>query len=181
MNITDIQNKTAVIHEYQSTFIVLKIEDQLLHFDFIDKQEFKLKKGSSGTFQYLDQHPLLLNYNEGSMQTFINSKPDSIDLFLEEFKITIEQILGGWMTWTNYITDNHINFTVDNFINNVKNGTGQLSRAPNSINEKIIAVCKKHNVDTISFGDELKRYSYNLITIGDNNFVIAKEFRFHAL
>lgn len=181
MNIRDLQNKIAVIQKYQSTFMVLNVEDKLLRFDCIQKQEFKITTGDGGTLLFLDQHPLLLDYNEGFKKTYINSRPDSIDLFLEEFKIAIEELLDGWRNWTRYVTNSSIRFSVDNFVNNVKNGTGQLSYAPCSINERILAVCRKYNVDTVSFGEDLKKEKYNLLTIGDNNYVIAKEFRFRSL
>ncbi len=177
MNITDIQNKTVQVDNYQATFLTLKIDNQLFRFDFIDKKEFNLKKGTRGQFSIYETHPLLIDYNENIVTTYINSKPDHFDNFVVDFENTINEITEGWRSWTNYVTDNNI-FTVDTFLNNIKSGTGKLMEAPFSITQKVIDICNKHNVATKTFGDELKRNNYKLIFIGDN-YVIAKEFRQH--
>jgi hypothetical protein len=66
----------------------------------------------------------------------------------------------------------------DIFLSNIKSGSGKLLEAPSSITQKIVGICKKHNVATKTFGDELKPNNYKLIFIADN-YVIAKEFRLH--
>ncbi len=178
MYITDIQNKTVQIENYQATFLTLKIDDQLFRFDLIDKKEFKLKKGTLGQFSIYETHPLLIDYNENIVTTYINSKPDNFDNFVADFEYSINEITEGWRNWTNYVTDRNINFTVDTFLSNVKSGTGKLMEAPFSITKKAIKVCDKHNVATKTFGNELKQDNFKLIFIADN-YVIAKEFRRH--
>jgi hypothetical protein len=44
VSITDIQNKTVQVDNYQATFLTLKIDDQLFRIDLIDKKKFNLKK-----------------------------------------------------------------------------------------------------------------------------------------
>lgn len=51
MNISDIQNKTVQVDNYQATFLTLKIDDLLFRFDLIDKKEFSLKNGTLGKFR----------------------------------------------------------------------------------------------------------------------------------
>ncbi len=178
MNITDIQNKTVQVDNYQATFLTLKIDDQLFRFDLIDKKEFNLKKGTRGQFNIYETHPLLIDYNENIVTTYINSKPDNFDNFVADFENAINEITEGWRNWTNYVQDRNINFTVDTFLNNVKNGTGKLLEAPFSITQKAIKACDKHNVVTKTFGSELKPDNLKLIIIADN-YVIAREFRQH--
>jgi len=178
VNITDIQNKTVQVDNYQATFLTLKIDDQLIRFDLINKKEFNLKKGTRGQFSIYEKHPLLIDYNENIITTYINSKPDHFDYFVAEFENAINEITEGWRDWTNYVTDSHINFTVDTFLNNVKSGTGKLLEAPFSITQKVIKVCDNHNVAVKTFGNELKQDNFKLILIA-NNYVIAKEFRPH--
>jgi hypothetical protein len=172
VNITDIQNKTVQVENYQATFLTLKIDDQLFRFDLIDKKEFNLKKGTQGHLKIFETHPLLIDYNENSLTTYINSKPDHFDNYLADFENAINEITKGWRNWTNYLLDRDI------FLNNVKSGTGKLLEAPISITQKVVDICNKHNVATKTFGDELKRNNYKLIFIADN-YVIAKEFRQH--
>ncbi len=178
MNISDIQNKTVQVYNYQATFLTLKIDDQLFRFDLIDKKEFHLKKGTLGQFSIYETHPLLIDYNENIVTTYINSKPDNFDNFVADFENAINEITEGWRNWTNYVSDRNINFTIDTFLSNVKSGTGILMEAPFSITQKAIKVCDKHNVATKTFGNELKQDNFKLIFIGDN-YVIAKEFRRH--
>ena len=178
MNITDIQNKTVQVDNYQATFLTLKIDDQLFRFDLIDKKEFNLKKGTRGQFSIYETHPLLIDYNENIVTTYINSKPDNFDNFVADFENAINEITEGWRNWTNYVKDRNINFTVDIFLNNVKTGMGKLMEAPFSITQKAIEVCNKHNVATKTFGSELKSDNLKLIIIADN-YVIAREFRQH--
>jgi len=169
VNITDIQNKTVQIDNYQATFLMLKIDEQLFRFDLIDKKEFNLKKGTRGQFSICETHPLLIDHNENIVTTYINSKPDNFDNFVADFENAINEITEGWRNWTNYVSDRNIKFTVETFLNNVKSGTGKLMEAPFSITQKAIKVCDNHNVVTKTFGNELKQ----------DNYVIAKEFRQH--
>lgn len=171
-----LQNKTVQVDNYQATFLTLKIDEQLFRFDFIGKKEFRLKKGDAGQFYYFEKHPLLIDYNEIIVTTYINSKPDHLERFMDDLKNAIEEITKGWRRWTNYLTDKNINFTFDQFLGNVKDGSGKLSEAPFTVNQEIIAVCNSHGVLTKSFESVLKPNNYKLILVGDN-YVIAKDFR----
>lgn len=172
MEITDLQNQIVQVENYQSTFITLKINNQLFRFDFFDKREFNLRKGTIGELQVFEDHPLLIDYNENILTTYINSKPDDFKDFIAEFENEINVLTKGWRSWRNYILE------LDIFFNNVKNGRGKLSEAPFSITERIIKICDKFNVKTKTFGNELIIYNYKLMVISDN-YVIAKEFRSH--
>lgn len=180
MNITDLQNKTVQVDNYQATFVTLKIDDQLFRFDLFDKKEFKLKKGKLGQFSIYEVHPLLIDYNENIVMTYINSKPDHFDNFVADFENVINEITKGWRSWINYVTDRSMNFTIDTFFKNIKNGRGRLMEAPFSITQKAIEVCDKHNVATKTFGNELKKDNFKIIFIADN-YVIAKEFIQHNI
>jgi len=180
VNIFDLQNEPVLIENYQSTFLILKHEHKIYRFDLIDKKEFSLKKGTSGQLSYFHEHPLLIDHNENVIMTYINSKPIFLESFVEDIKSAIDKICHGWRDWTNYVTDKRINFSYETFIENVNSGSGRLLEAPYSITQDVIDVCKKHNVATKTFNNELQKYDYKLVTIG-NNFVIAKEFRFSDL
>jgi hypothetical protein len=176
--IADIQNKTVQVDNYQTTFMTLEIDDQLFRFDLVDKKEFILKKGTRGQLKVYETHPLLIDHNENIVTTYINSKPDKVDNFVEDFKNAINEVTEGWRNWTKYIQDKNAGLTVDTFLNNVKDGTGKLLEAPFSITQKAIEICNNHKVATKTFGNELKQYNFKLIFIADN-YVIAKDFILH--
>ncbi len=176
VSISDFQHKTVQIDHYQATFLVLKVENQLFQFDFWDKKAFKLKKGTFETLYYWDNHPLLMDYNENWLTTYLNSKPEQVDDFINDFKNVIDEMTQGWRQWTHYIENKHIHFTVDTFVNNVKQGHGVLLNAPFSITQKVLTVCAKHHAATKTFGKEFQSDDFKLLLIG-NNYVIAKAFR----
>lgn len=178
MNIEGIQNRIVQVENYQATFLILELNDQLFRFDFIDKKEFNLKKGTRGPLRIYQTHPLLIDHNENIVTTYINSKPDNFISFIRDFENAINEITEGWRKWTNYVQDRNINFTVNIFLNNVKKGTGKLLEAPFSITQKVIEICNQYNVSVKTFGSELKLDNFKLILI-DDNYVIAREFRHH--
>jgi hypothetical protein len=155
MKIDDIKYKIVEVENYQATFLTLKIDGQLFRFDFIGKKEFNLKKGTIGQFDYFEKHPLLLDYNETIVTTYINSKPNFIDKFVDDFRFSIEEVTKGWRNWTNYVVDKKINFTFDTFLNNIKEGKGKLLEAPFTITQKAVEVCNRHDVSTTSFESEV--------------------------
>lgn len=75
MEIKELISKKVKIEDYQSTFVVVKVDEQFFRFDFLNKMEFRLKKGTIGQLKYFENHPLLIDYNENFIETFINSKP----------------------------------------------------------------------------------------------------------
>jgi hypothetical protein len=180
MDITDFQNKRVEIDHYQATYLVLKVENQLFRVDFSAKKAFHLKKGTFETFYYFENHPLLMDYNESWLATYINSKPEQVEDFITDFKNMIDEMTEGWRQWTHYVVDKKTRFTEDTFVDNVKHGRGKLFNAPFTITQKVLAVCAKHHVATKTFGNEFKSDAFKLILIGDN-YVIAKAFRIQTL
>ena len=177
MQIENLSNRNLKIEDYQSTFIVLNVDAEILRFDFIKKVEFRLNKGTVGKLKYFEKHPLLIDYNENFVETFINSKPENPEKIIEEIKITIEELTLGWRNWKDYVIDTRL-FKYETFVKNINDGSGRLLKAPFLITQSVIQVCEKHNVKTKSFGSELKTENYKLITI-ENDFVIAQEFKLH--
>jgi hypothetical protein len=179
VQIQDIQNRTVQVDTSQATFLKLKIEEQIVKFDFIDKREFYLKNGTTGLLQYFEEHPLLFDYNEIIVTTYLNSKLDDFDSFVADIKVAIDEKTLGWRNWKNYVEDKCINLTVEKFYDNLRSGSGKLLEAPLTITENVIKVCDRHKILTKSFRSEPKKTNYKLITI-DNNYVIAKEFKVHT-
>jgi len=175
MNIKELHNKNLQIENYQSNFLILNCDQKLYRFDIFGKQEFELKKGTIGEFKYFENHPLLINYSENIIVTFINSKPSDSQKFVEDLQNSVNEITKGWRDWKDYITDDSF-YTFETFLKNVNDGSGKLIAAPFSIIQNVLKVCEKHNVSVKAFDNQLKRENYELITIGQN-YVIAKEFK----
>jgi hypothetical protein len=178
VEIENLANRNVEIENYQSTFIVLNVDNQMLRFDFIKKVEFNLNKGTTGKLKYFENHPLLIDYNENFIETFINSKPENVDLFIDDIKSAIDSKTLGWRNWKDYFLERGF-FSFENFVKNIKEGSGKLLKAPFSITQNVIKVCDKHNVKTKSFENVLKKNNYILILI-ENDYVIAKEFKLNS-
>lgn len=176
VNITNFQPKMVQIDHSQTTFLVLKVENQCFQIDFLDKKAFKLKNGMLGRFEYFENHPLLMDYNENWLSTYINSKPENVECFINDFKHVINEMTEGWRHWTHYVANKRARFTEDTFVNNVKQGHGQLFNAPFNLTQKLLDLCAKHNISTKTFGKAFQSNDYKLILIGDN-YVIAKAFQ----
>ena len=176
MTIQNFVNKIVEIESFQTTYVILKAEGVAVRINFYDKKEFRLNKGTTERLQYFEKHPLLVNYNERFATTYINSKPKDFMKLSENIQSAINELTLGWRSWTDYVTNKAINFTLDTFENNLKNGNGKLIEAPLSITKKVVAICEQQKVLTKTFQIDLEAKSYKLITIG-NDFVIAKEFK----
>lgn len=177
MNIQELHNRNVQIDNYQSTFLSLKCDQKLYRFDIFGKQEFDLEKGAIAELEYFESHPLLINYSENVIVTFINSKPKDSEKFVEEIENAIDEITQGWRSWKDYITDENF-YTFETFLKNVNDGNGKLLAAPSSITQNVLKVCEKHNVAVKAFDNNLQTKCFKLITIG-RNYIIAKEFKYN--
>ena len=176
MSVEKLIGKSVLLTEYQTTFCILEADRRRHRINFFDKKEFKLQKGTVAHLEFFQIHPLLLNFNESINSTYINSPPANVDIFVEDIKNAICEATLGWRHWTNYIEIKSINFKEDNFLQNVRNGSGILANAPLSISRKIIEVCERHKVSTTTLGEESSTENFKLLIIG-NSYVIAREFK----
>ena len=169
-NLEELIGKEVQIHHSQTTYLVLKTAGQLYRFDLIGKKEFFLKRGTVDLLALTQTHPLLLNYNEVSVETFINSRPNNFEGFVADFETSITEILKGCRNWESYILQK------DTFLGNIKRGSGKLLQAPESVTQSVIAVCRKYDVRTKTFRSRHIPALNTLLSIG-NNYVIAEAFR----
>jgi hypothetical protein len=176
MDISEITNQIGEIENYQATFMTIKAGGQSIRIDFNDKRQFKLSKGTAGQIKYFEVHPLLLDYNEKFATIYINSKANDVEKVTNDIKDAIDSVTLGFRNWVTYVTDKRINFTLDTFLDNLKEGRGKLLEAPMSITNEVEAVCAKYGIATKYFEVNIEPFSYKLITI-DINYVIAKEFK----
>ncbi|KPH12593.1 endonuclease/exonuclease/phosphatase family protein [Chryseobacterium sp. ERMR1:04] len=173
IKIENFNKKKVEIEAFQSTFIILKIENKLFRFDFKNKKEAFLKQKDTGVLAFHEHHPLLVNHSENNLEVFISSKPENIEMFIEDIKNSIDEITKGWRNWKDYFEIN-IGITYDIFLQNIRQGSGIILKAPFSIVESIERICEKHNVKITYFGEK-KTTPHQLIMI-NNQFVIAEEF-----
>ncbi|WP_040998221.1 hypothetical protein [Chryseobacterium oranimense] len=174
IKIENYHNQTVEIEKFQSTYIILKIENKLVRIDFKNKKEAFLKQKETGELVFLEQHPLLINHNENNQEVFINSEPENAEMFVDDFKSSIDEITRGWRQWKNYIEiDTGINYEI--FLHNIKKGSGKIMKAPFSIVENIKKVCDKHQVKIKYFGEKTI-IPHQLLMI-NNQFIIAEKFK----
>ena len=156
---------------------MLECQQNIFRFDFVEKKEFDLTKGEEGKLEYFENHPLLIDYSENLITTFINSKPQNPKKLVCDLENAINEVTFGWRNWKNYLTEKNF-FTFETFQKNVDDGNGKLMLAPFSITQNVLKVCDNHNVSVKTFGNELKRENFKLIIIGES-YLIAKEFKLH--
>ena len=174
----DIIGKTVIVDSFQTTYINLAVNGKIIRFDFINKKEFKLKAKNQGVFTLHETHPLLLDYNEQWVSAYVNSKASDVERLIFDIHSAIDGITDGWRNWTTYITNTDINFNLENFQRNLKEGNGKLFEAPLSIANAIMKTCESHNILTKSFEMEILPEANKLMMIG-NDYVIAKDFKIH--
>lgn len=173
MLIEQFQNKTVEIEGFQTSFIVLKVENTVLRFYFKNKKESFIKHKQIGILTFHKQHPLLINHNESYCEMYINSKPENPDLFVKDLKNSIDEATEEWRHWKDYIK---INTGISElvFFQNIQKGSGKLLYAPFSIIEEIEKVCERHHIAFRSFGEKIRVHN-QLLMIHDQ-FVIAEDF-----
>lgn len=174
MKIETLQNKIVKIENSQSTFVILKNEENIFRFDLLDKREFYIKNGIQAELKYFEDHPLLIDYSENSITVFINSKPEKADEFITEIEKAVNEITLGWRNWKNYMNDGAF-FKYETFLKNIKDGNGKLIEAPFSIAQNVLKVCDKYKVSAKAINNQIHRKKYKLIMI-DDNYIIAKDF-----
>lgn len=178
INIKNFHNQIVEIKEFQTSYVILKIENKLLRFDFKKKKEAYLKQKEIGILGFYENHPLLINYNESFHEVFINSKLEDPEMFIEDIKNIINEMTEGWKDWKDYIEFNTgINYQT--FLQNIYKGSGKLLNAPFSMVAKIETICEKHNVKVSYFGE--KRIYKNQLVLINNQFIIAEEFSYKSI
>ncbi|SHE62135.1 hypothetical protein SAMN02787100_0471 [Chryseobacterium sp. OV279] len=173
VNIEKFHNKFVEIEKFQSTYLILKVENNLFRFDFKNKKEAFLKQKESGKLFFYEQHPLLINHNENNLEVFINSKPENAEAFVQDLKNSIDEITKDWRNWNDYI---EINTGIDYliFLQNIQKGSGKILKAPFSIVENIEKMRSKHHVKIKYFGEKIIT-PHQLIII-NNQFIIVEKF-----
>ena len=175
--IEDLIGKTVKIIATQTTFMVVNFQQEDYKIDFDRKEEFLIKKGTEGILQIELQHPLLINYQEDFVETFINSQYSKSEELLKIFEQTINEQTKEYRDWKTYFEITNQNYTIDIVKNNIEKGTGKLCSAPICISNKIVEQCNLLNIKTKTFdGTNFKIKPYKLLTVG-YNYVIAMDFK----
>lgn len=178
MLIEHFQNKTVEIEGFQTTFIVLKVENTSIRFDFKNKKESFIQHKQTGILTFHTQHPLLINHNESYCEMYINSKPENPDLFVKDLENSINETAEGWRHWKEYIEiKTGINELV--FFQNIQKGSGKLLYAPFSIIDRVEKVFERHHVAFSSFGKKIR--TLNKLLMINDQFVITEDFVFRTL
>jgi len=177
--IEELTNKNVRILETQTTFLTLECENNIFRIDFENKTEFYLKKETFGKLKIESENPLLINYQENFVITYINSGYENPTKMLNDLKLIIDEETKNTRNWKSYFENSAINLTLKNIENNIKNGRGKLCEAPISISKKIVEYCNNLNIKTKTFDE--KNFSikpYKILIIQDN-YVIAMNFKLH--
>lgn len=170
---------SATITFIQATYVELATAGGMYRLDFINKAEFRWRKGTGGALAHYTTHPLLSNHNEPLLTLYINSKPADPAALLQAIEQRLRQLAQGWREWDSYLL--HGKITGDN----VRKGLGTLLRsAPLSLAREVITICEQHGVATRYFEptEDLTPVArpFSVLFIGAN-YVVAQDFRIRPL
>jgi len=178
-------NQMVTVMVAQTTFAVVKTPGKSFRIDYVEKAEVCLKPGMRGEFISCLEHPLLLGYNGGCADVYINSQPkDSQRLFIE-IQEQVQAIFQGWRDWRSVLCGK--GEAAEQWLRtNLNDGSGMLLEdAPASVAKAVIQSCAKHGVSTTVFdvteSDSQATPAFHLLLIGDGGYVIAQDFRFAEL
>ena len=179
--IDNLINEEVKIISLQTTFLNIEFKNEFYRIDFDEKVEFHLKNGKSGILKIEEEHPLLIDYQENFVTTYINSPYKDIESFFNKLEKIIDIETRGMRDWKSYFEDKGINLTIDIIKRNVEKGYGKLCEAPLSITNKIVDFCNELNINTKTFYNQnLQTEQYKILWIGDY-FVIAKGFKINLI
>jgi hypothetical protein len=167
----------GAIERTQTTFVELEIRSTLfptrrfrIHFD--GKQEIRLKVG---TFQYItlsDEHPLLIDYCETTVDVhldgFINEKLEFADALAKGARDTF----GRWRAYERYM-----NMPLDQFL---KRPYGVLLTSPKSFADRIVEFAPNFEVSIFTRNEHRPKGQFKVLCF-DDLYVIAKDFRIELL
>ena len=129
MNIEELNGLEVTILNYQTTYILIQANHKKVKVNFRGKEEFKLAKQTSGSFQLFENSPLLIDYNEPWSEIFINSRPIDPENLMAKIKSVIDAKTEGSRNWLSYVTKD-CNFSFDNFQRNIQEGNWAFDASP---------------------------------------------------
>ena len=167
------QDQTVKILDFQTTYLVIQLNDVPARFDFKNKKEAFLKYKTKGTFRYYTHHPLLMDHNESQHEVFINSKPEDAETFIADLRTSFYEVTKGWRKFEDYIESKSENF--DSVFNkNIRKGSGKILTVSSSLLAETEKICQKHDIKITSFGN--KKMTQNDLIMIDQQFIIAEQF-----
>lgn len=176
--IKDFHEQTVEILDFQTTYLVVQLNNVSSRFDFKNKKEAFLKYKTKGTFRYYTHHPLLINHNESSHEVFINSKPEDAETFIADLRTSFHEITEGWRNFEDYIESKSEIF--DSVFNkNISKGSGKILTVPLSLLAETERICQKHHIKMTAFGG--KKITQNELIMIDQQFIIAEQFIPHSM
>jgi hypothetical protein len=172
MQVSDLQHLHAEVVAIQSSYFILKIEDKIIRFDFVKKQNSQLNVGDIGFLEHIAAHSYLSWCNEPLCEVYIAQKTNDADAICSKIKITIDALTQQQVDWQDYIIEKSPTLLA----NNLNKGMGLLVRAPLSIAEKIVDLCNENNIKTSFLTNSITKHQYKMLKIG-NSFVVAADFK----
>lgn len=159
----------------QTTFLELDCNKgegmSRLRIHYKGKQEANVKPTLFERLQFLDEHPLLIQYTEPSETIYLSSRVNDKQKFISLLEEAARKHFNGWRTVYSYVNPG---FTqrLDEFLDG---GFGILMDAPKSFTDRVLSIAELAGVD-LHIRSGTAPCSKMQLLLMDEHFVIAEDF-----
>ena len=164
------QTKGEII-ERQSTFVRFVTPDFFQYkIDYINKKEFLIDELSFRGVQVLTVHPLLVHYEQPTLDISISSKAENFSELAKEFSDMVNAEFGGWRTV-------HECFNPQCSIESIlAGGYGILYRGPSVLGQKVISTLEKNGIKFSSGLVKVRPTHIPKVLLLGANAIVAEDF-----
>jgi hypothetical protein len=153
----------------QSTFWDLRRDDQVVErVHFVGKEEFGFSEGVVPSFEILDAHPLLMEYQAPWAMVYVAAPASAPELVARELKDAIDEEVAPWRSASRYLNS----VGVEQLLGA---GHGQILDAPSPVVGVCIAVLDAARVPFKRLAGRPARLSPKAFIAG-LNYVVANNF-----
>ena len=160
---------TLCISHRQTSYWDFSGPEETVRVHFLQKQEQSFVSPDCDSFRVVSEHPVLLDYQEAWTSVYLASAAIRPDAVLEDLAAAISSLVAPWRSSESYFND-----LVDP-LELLRDGSGLLIRAPQSIADRVTAVLDAAGVRYSSIPSQLSQAPMQALIAGVN-FVVARQF-----
>ena len=157
------------ISHRQTTYWDFSGPEETVRMHFLQKQEQSFVSPDCDSFRVVSEHPVLLNYLETWTSVYLASAAIRPDAALEDLAAAISSVVAPWRSSESYFND------LADPLELLRDGSGLLIRAPQSIAIKVTAVLDANGACYSSIPSSSSQAPMQALIAGAN-FVVARQF-----
>jgi hypothetical protein len=176
----------ATIVATQSTYLDLQVAAGVFRLYYVDKVEFRLKKGTHGPLAHYSHHPLLVDYQQPHATVYVTSQASNPDGLWQDIAQAVARASNNWRSANSYLLQ--WRHGADRWAvakQNLVDGRGLLvEAAPLAIAEAVVEACTRHGATTSLLAAPEPRLGpvppFGVLFIG-SCYVVARSFQIQSL